>query len=75
MAAIQSPEEKFDITEERHWSEDGEIAARMAPVIAAISGRKGGCLPQDLVAEGFPPGQVSRCWQIALALSAIPSRR
>jgi len=46
-------------------------AGRMAAVIIEITREKGGCLPQDLDARGFTPGEVAKHWHMAQAFAAV----
>jgi hypothetical protein len=71
MTFIQSSEPEFDIEDVQQWSADGDIAARMAPVITAVTRARGGCLPQDLIAYGFTNDEIARCWTLARGLAAI----
>ena len=71
MALIQPFEPEFDIDDVRQWSADGDIAARMAPIIAAVTKERGGCLPQDLIVFGFTTEEIARCWVLARGLASI----
>jgi len=55
----RSPEKPFAVYE------------RMATTIAELIRRNGGCLPQDLNAEGFSPAEVAEHWRMARALAEV----
>jgi hypothetical protein len=48
-----------------------EPAGRMAITIIEITREQGGCLPQDLNAKGFTPGEVAAHWHMAQSLAAV----
>jgi hypothetical protein len=46
-------------------------AGRMATAIIEITQENGGCLPQDLNAEGFSPAEVAQHWLLAKSLAEV----
>lgn len=48
-----------------------EIAGRMANAIIKLREKNGGCMPQDLNAQGFTPTEVADNWNAAHFLIAI----
>jgi hypothetical protein len=46
-------------------------AERMAKVIVRLYRGQGGCLPQDLLAEGFTAEEIDRYWAMAKALAFV----
>ena len=43
----------------------------MATAIIDLSKKQGGCLPQDLNAQGFSPDEVAQHWCMAKALADV----
>jgi hypothetical protein len=48
-----------------------EPAGRMAIAIIELTQKNGGCLPQDLNAEGFSPDEVATHWHMAKSLADV----
>jgi hypothetical protein len=46
-------------------------AQRMATAIIEIMRETGGCLPQDVIARGFTPGEVERHWPMAKGFAHV----
>ena len=46
-------------------------AGLMAAAIINITQKQGGCLPQDLNAEGFSPDEVAAHWHLAKSLADV----
>jgi hypothetical protein len=47
------------------------VAQRMADAIVRLMQENEGCLPQDLIAEGFTPEEIERHWAMARALAQV----
>ena len=52
-----------------------DAADRMGAAIAQLMRENDGCLPQDLLAKGFTPDEITRYWPMAKALAQVELNR